>query len=177
MMRYLMIGLWVCIVTLASSYGAASWSANNNAPKKKEDRYLEGLEYRRVPIISVPMIQDGQLTGYVLARFVYTADAKTLHELPVQPDSFVADEIFQQIYEHGKVQFGNISKYNIPEMTNAIKTNVNTRMQTPIIHDILIEALNYMSREEMERRQDGSGDSSNKTASSEAPAGAQTQTQ
>ncbi len=147
MMRYLMIGLWVCIVTLASSYGAASWSANNNAPKKKEDRYLEGLEYRRVPIISVPMIQDGQLTATSSPGSSTRRTPRPCTSFPFRPDSFVADEIFQQIYEHGKVQFGNISKYNIPEMTNAIKTNVNTRMQTPIIHDILIEALNYMSRE------------------------------
>ncbi|SHO63191.1 hypothetical protein SAMN02745172_01301 [Pseudoxanthobacter soli DSM 19599] len=147
--------LWILAVALISSFGAAYWAANNDNANQPAP-YLEGLEYRKLPLLTVPMIVNGQVAGYVLAKLVFTADARTLREVPIQPDEFVTDEAFTEIYTNGKIDFGKIDKYNIPEMVEKIKTNVNKRLNIDIVHDILLEGMNYLSKDEMREHVVGS---------------------
>jgi hypothetical protein len=149
MTRLLIIGLWVCLITLGSSYAAAYWAVGQSGTKK--DIYLEGLEYRKLPTITVPMIYEGAVQGYVVAKLVYTADAALLHEMSIAPDSFVVDEAFREIYTNGVVQFGKMTKYNINDITIAVKEHVNKRLNFEVVQDILVEGLNYIEKDDMRR--------------------------
>lgn len=142
------IGVWVCAVTLASSYGAAYWAAGANFGKA-EDPYLPGLEYKRVPTITVPMIIDGQIKGYVIAKLVFTADAGTLKKLSVDPVVFVVNDAFGEIYTNGRVESGKISKYNLKDMTDRIKDKVNARLNGPVVQEILIDGINYIDKNDI----------------------------
>lgn len=163
MIRFLMIGVWVCAVALGSSYATAYWAAGA-ASAKSEEPYLAGLEYRRLPIVTVPMILDGQVQGYVLARLVYTADAAMLRKLPLEPTVFAVDATFSEIYVNGRIESGKLSKYNLKEMLERIKTAINTHLNGDIIRDILVDSLNYIDKTDMR-----SGVGTN-TASSAEPA-------
>lgn len=148
MIRLVIIGVWVCAVTLASSYGAAYWAAGANFGKA-EDPYLPGLEYKRVPTITVPMIIDGQIKGYVIAKLVFTADAGTLKKLSVDPVVFVVNDAFGEIYTNGRVEAGKISKYNLKDMTDRIKDKVNARLNGPVVQEILIDGINYIDKNDI----------------------------
>jgi hypothetical protein len=149
MIKVLFIGLWVCLITLGSSYGAAYWAVGQSG--SEEEVYLEGLEYRKLPVITVPMISEGDVQGYVVAKLVYTADAGLLNELSIDPDAFVTDEAFREIYTNGVVEFDKLSKYNLSAMTIAIKENTNRRIQFNVVQDVLVEGLNYIEKNDMRR--------------------------
>jgi hypothetical protein len=144
MIKIVLIGLWVCGVSLASSYVAAQWKAE--APAVEEEPYFEGLEYRKLQPITVPMIADGTVKGYVLARLVFTADARALREFPLEPEPFVLDEAFREIYLNGKVDFGQMQKHDLDSLTQAIKAKSNERLGPDFVHDILVEEINYVDR-------------------------------
>lgn len=148
MIRLVIIGVWVCAVTLASSYGAAYWAAGAGFGKAEEP-YLPGLEYRRVPTITVPMIMDGQVKGYVIAKLVFTADAGTLKKLTVDPVVFVTNDAFGEIYTNGRVESGKISKYNLKDMMDRIKEKVNARLNGPVLQEILIDGINYIDKNDI----------------------------
>lgn len=148
MIKLVIIGVWVCAVTLASSYGAAYWAAGANFGKA-EDPYLPGLEYKRVPTITVPMIIDGQIKGYVIAKLVFTADAGTLKKLTVDPVIFVVNDAFGEIYTNGRVEAGKISKYNLKDMTDRIKDKVNARLNGAVVQEILIDGINYIDKNDI----------------------------
>ena len=57
------------------------------------------------------------------------------------------DEAFRRIYTDGKVEFDQISKYNLDEMTAAIKKNVNARLGSDLIHDILVDQVSYVDKD------------------------------
>lgn len=148
MIRFIIIGVWVCAVALGSSYAAAYWAAGA-AHGKAEEPYLAGLEYRRTPNITVPMIVNGSVQGYVLARLVYTADAATLRKLPIEPVIFVVNAAFAEIYVNGRVESGKIAKYNLDEMLGRIKTATNTHLNGDVVHDVLVDSLNYIDKTDM----------------------------
>ncbi|GGF47974.1 hypothetical protein GCM10007301_04110 [Azorhizobium oxalatiphilum] len=148
MIRLVIIGVWVCAVTLASSYGAAYWAAGAGFGKAEEP-YLPGLEYRRVPTITVPMIIEGQVRGYVIAKLVFTADAGTLKKLSVDPVIFVTNDAFGEIYTNGRVEAGKISKYNLKDMMDRIKEKVNARLNGPVVQEILVDGINYIDKNDI----------------------------
>lgn len=147
MIRFVIIGVWACLVGLGSSYAAAWYAAG--APRKSEEPYLAGLEYRRLPAITVPMIVDGKLQGYVLAKFVITADAAELRKLPMEPTVFAVNAAFSEIYVNGRIESGKITKYNLPEMLGRIKTSTNTYLNGEVVREVLVDSLNYIDKTDM----------------------------
>lgn len=163
MMRVLIIGAWVCLVALGSSYGTAYWAAGASQAKPDEP-YLAGLEYRRLPAVTVPMVIDGSVKGYVIAKLVFTADAAALRKLPLDPAIFAVNATFTEIYVNGRVEGGKVSKYNLPEMLGRIKSTINTVLNGDVVRDVLVDSLNYIDKTDMR-----TAAGSNAPQASEAP--------
>ena len=53
-------------------------------------------------MISVPVVADGAIRGYVVAQFAFTASAKLMKHMPIKPDLYVLDEAFQLIDLYGR---------------------------------------------------------------------------
>ncbi len=148
------IGVWACVVALVSSYATATWQSGGSVAIELSGTALDGLEYRKPDPITVPMISDGRLRGYVVARITFTANARDLHEFPIDPQPFVLDETFRRIYTDGKVEFDQISKYNLEEIAGAIKVNVNERLGLELIKDVLFDELNYVDKDSLKKLSD-----------------------
>ncbi|MCP3472663.1 hypothetical protein NLM33_20330 [Bradyrhizobium sp. CCGUVB1N3] len=148
MIRLLLTGLWVCILTAGGSYAVAYWKENGGLIHK--DEYLDGLQYQKTRALSVPMVENGSVQGYIVARFVYTVEARTMHQLTVPPDPFVVDEAFRKIYADDRLDFRKLARYDLSILTAAIKQRVNERMQADVIQDVLVEDFNYVSRDEFQ---------------------------
>ena len=56
-------------------------------------------------MISVPVIRAGAIQGYVMAQFSFTAEGKTLKQLPMKADVVVIDEAFKAIYSDDAFDF------------------------------------------------------------------------
>jgi hypothetical protein len=151
MIRLVLAGLWVCILTAGTSYAVAYWKENGSALSAK-DAYLEGLQHLKTRVLSVPMVENGAVQGYIVARFTYTVEAKTMHQLAVPPEPYVVDEAFRRIYADERLDFRKLARYDLSILTAAIKQRVNERMQAEIVQDVLIEDFNYVSREEFQRK-------------------------
>jgi hypothetical protein len=153
MVKATAIGVWACVVALGSSYAAATWMSGGTVAVEvaKSQEKLDGLEYRKPAPITVPMISDGRLRGYVVAKIVFTANAKDLHDFPGAPQPFILDEAFRRIYTDGKVEFDHLSKYNLDDITAKIKADVNARLGSDLIHDVLIDELNYVDKNSLKQ--------------------------
>lgn len=153
MIKLLALGVWVSVVVFLSSYVVADMQASAIAPisEPSDGPYLEGLEYRKIAPLTVPMISKGDVGGYIVAKLVYTADARVLHELPLEPDAFVADEAFRAFYSDGRIEFGNVAKQNLEEIVSAIKFNTNERLGIELVQDVLVEGVDYVDRKTLGR--------------------------
>jgi hypothetical protein len=76
---------------------------------------------------NVPMIANGIVEGYIVAQFIYLADAQNLKELSVPPDDFIADEAFRALYS-GQVDFNHLQKYDLQSLTKALAQKINQRL-------------------------------------------------
>ncbi len=142
MKKLLLGGIWVCAVTSASVY-LVSWNAGVASIASEED-YLQGIDYVKTRQITVPRISGGTIQGYVIARFVFTIDARTSRELAVPPEIFVVDEAFRAIYDEDRLDFDHLERVDLTQLTTQITANVNGRLQPDLVQEILVEQFDYV---------------------------------
>ena len=152
MLKLILVGLWVCVVTLGASYAATWWKAGHGpAPVARVEPSLGGIEYKKTKVINVPMIADGGVRGYIMAQFVFTADAGMLKGLTVQPEVFLQDEAFRALYSDDKLDFRHLEKYDITKLTKMLVEKVNQRLDMKLVKDVLVQEFNYVSRDDMKK--------------------------
>jgi hypothetical protein len=146
MIKMLVSGVWVCVVTLASAYAAFTWQTSARSEHGSKV-FGSGLETVRTRMISVPVIIDGAIQGYVMAQLIFTIDSKTLKDMPIKPDIYLLDEAFKTIYGEGTIDFRQAKKADLGALSKKIADSANKRFGSRLVEDVLIQEMNYLSKD------------------------------
>lgn len=149
MIRLVASCLWICVATLTSAYVGATWKTGAGQASSAP-RQLAHLEHKKTEPISVPMIADGDITGYVVAQFVYLIDPEALKKMSAPPDVFITDEAFRKLYID-RVDFNHLEKYDVQALTKDLVEKVNRRLGGDVVKDVLIEQFNYVPKRDISR--------------------------
>jgi flagellar basal body-associated protein FliL len=152
MIKALLVGIWLCAVTLGSAYGVLSWQKKQQAAKSAETHEASVIEQMQTKMINVPIITDGAVQGYVLAQFAFTVESSKVKELSTKPDLILVDEAFKLIYAGEAVDFRHLRRTDVDALSKMILTNVNKRLGQEIVHDVLVQQLNYLPRDQIRGR-------------------------
>lgn len=134
-------------VALASSTATGWWIASRTADAKVEES--QKIAQKKTRPITVPMLADGKVSGYVIAQFGYAASEEALKRLPMQPEPFILDEGFRLIYEDDRRDFHNFRKTNLAALTNELRARVSKRLKSDAIQDLVIVDFNYVSKDQI----------------------------
>ncbi|GJE11672.1 hypothetical protein [Methylobacterium longum] len=147
MTRIVITGLWICAITVLSSFAVITWMPA--LPKPRAEEYLEGLTYQKLRPINIPIIAEGSVQGYVIATIIFTAEAHLIKGHGLTPAPFVMDESFRQIYGDGDLDFRNLKKYDINKRLDDIKRRVNERLGSEVVKDVMIENFNFVTKKDI----------------------------
>ena len=142
MFKLILVGVWVCLVTLASSYATTYFRAS--FAKGASEQGADSIETRKTKEINIPKIADGAVKGYVIAQLVYTVSTAEMRKLPVPPDAFVVDEAFQYIYDDEKIDFAHLDRIELDKMTQALILKVNARLRANVITEMGVLECNFL---------------------------------
>lgn len=149
MIKVVLLGVWLCAVTLGAAYGAMSWKAKSTAEVAHAEAGPVVLQQMQTKVLNIPVIKDGALQGYVLAQFVFTVETEKLKELSTKPDVVVVDEAFKLIYTGEAIDFRTMRKSDIAALSKLILANVNKRLGEAIVHEVLVQEFNYLPRDQL----------------------------
>lgn len=148
MIKMIISGVWVCLVTLGAAYFAFQWQVNAKPVDPSQKHFNANKEAVKTRMISVPMIRDGALQGYVMAQLTFTIDSKLNKEMPIKASEYLLDEAFKVIYGESDLDFRNFKKQDLVGISKQIADNANKRFGNPIVDDVLIQELNYLPKEQ-----------------------------
>jgi hypothetical protein len=172
MIKLILTGLWVCLVTLGSTFAIVSWPASTAGPQPPaapapapaspqahaaptpahgppSAPLAAGMEMVKTRMISVPIVTDNAVQGYVMAQFAFVADSKTLKHLAIKPDVFLVDEAHKAIFSGGSIDFRQFTKQDLRGLTKEIAGAVNKRLGTRLIEDVLVQELNFIPKDQV----------------------------
>ncbi|MBE7201484.1 MAG: hypothetical protein INR70_27280 [Parafilimonas terrae] len=105
---------------------------------------------QRTRVMSVPMISDGSVRGFVTAQFAYTVDADVLKTLKVPPEIYLLDEAFRSIYTDEALDFRHLERYDVKKLTTHLVESTNAHLGVPLVKEILIDNFTYVDKDQKE---------------------------
>ena len=171
MIKFIAAALWLCAVAV----GTVLWSAKAPPSEAAAGEAAEAasllsrLQEIKMEIVSVPVLRDDRIAGYFLARLVYTADGEEMKKLTVAPDTLLTDQVYTYLFGNPAIDFTDKAHFDIDAFRSALRDSVNKRAGAPVIHDVLVQQLDFLSKDEIRdnvvRRRTGGGKNGKKVSS------------
>lgn len=149
MIKFIGAALWLVAAALGATF--YSFQSAGPEPVKVEDpaALLGGLDYVKTEVVSVPVLRNRAIEGYFLGRFVYTAEPKMLAKLTVPADALIVDEVYSYLFGNPQVDFTKVETVDMDAFRSGIRDAINKRVGEKIIHDVLIEQVDFLTKAEI----------------------------
>ncbi|WP_353644805.1 hypothetical protein [Mesorhizobium sp. WSM2239] len=146
MIKFIAAAIWICVVTI----GAVIYSFQASGAKSEAGPALfGGLDYVKTDVISVPILRNSKINGYFLARLVYVVDPAKLKLLSVPAEAILVDEVYSYLYSNPQLDFSANETLDLEAFRAGIRDAINARVQDALIDDILVEQIDFLSKDEI----------------------------
>jgi hypothetical protein len=148
MIKFIVAALWLCAVSI----GAVIYSfqvAGARTGAEPDAALLGGLDYVKTDVLSVPVLRRGGVVGYFLTRLVYTVDPHEIKKLSVPAPTLINDQVYTYLFTNPNIDFSEIETLDLDAFRNGLRDSINKRIGEDMIHDIMIEQIDFLSKQEI----------------------------
>ncbi|MGK9202115.1 MULTISPECIES: hypothetical protein [Sinorhizobium] len=150
MLKLVLTGVWVCAVTLGSVYfsmqhASAPVVSDTEADRRASQEYVPG------EMITIPSIKDGAVQGYFLAKLSFSASREGIAKLHAPLRQLVTDELYDMLVGSKFIDVANTATFDLPGFKVAVKDGLNRKLGSEVISEVLVEQLEYLTKEDVER--------------------------
>ena len=147
-MRSILLGVLTIAATIGGHYAAGLMSS----PKSSESAPQEQIEIIKLEPISAPVVRDGKVVGYVIARMsIAAAEAEAKAHKPLLV-AYANEAVFRGIYEEAAFDFSAMRAADVSELCRRIVELANKRFGKPTVREVVVESINFMSQAELQAR-------------------------
>ncbi|WEX78055.1 hypothetical protein PYH37_002904 [Sinorhizobium numidicum] len=150
MLKLALTGVWVCAVTLGSVYFSIQHASAPVISEAEADRRA-AEEYVPGEIITVPIIRDGAVQGYFLAKLSFSAMREGIAKLHAPLRQVVTDELYDLLVGSKLIDVADMGTFDLPSFKNAVKDGLNGKLGSEVITEVLVEQLEYLTKDDVER--------------------------
>ncbi|MBL8586928.1 MAG: hypothetical protein JNK46_00220 [Methylobacteriaceae bacterium] len=147
MMKSLIVGLWCAGVALGASHGWTCWEARRAAAALEKPP--APVEMRKARPITVPVVQDGDIQGYVVIQLAYMVDSAAIKKAPFDPEPYLLDEAFRHVYADASLDFRRLEKYDVDRLKRALDQKVAARLKSDVVREVLVHEFNYVAKSDL----------------------------
>ncbi|KQW31711.1 hypothetical protein ASE36_05650 [Rhizobium sp. Root274] len=151
--KILGIGLWVCIVTLGAVYGSIYLATAPAAPSAEAEK--PALELVRGEPITIPVLAGGDVQGYFLTRISFMMDKEKIKGQKLPVTEMMTDELFTLLVGNKMVDIANVGAFDVMAFRDEVKTEMNARLGEGMVDQVMIEQLDYVSKDAARKAADG----------------------
>lgn len=146
--KFVAAAIWLCIVSIGTViYSFQAAGARDDAPPPLP--MLGGLDYIKTEIVSVPVLRGARIEGYFLTRLVYTVEPARLAKLSVPAEALINDQVYSYIYGNPQLDFTQKETLDLDAFRNGLRENINKRVGDDLVQDVLIEQVDFLSKDEI----------------------------
>ncbi len=148
MIKFIAAAIWICMATVGAVFYAFQ-SAGEQKVAEPPKPMLGGLDYVKTDIISVPLIRNAAVEGYFLTNLVYTVDPAQIKKLSIPAQALITDQVYSYLYENPQIDFSKYESLDVDVFRKNIRDAVNARVGEELVHEVLIDQINFMSKEDI----------------------------
>ena len=152
MIKFIVAALWI----VAAAIGAVFYSfqtTQTSVQATEAPEFFGGLDYVKTEVITVPVLKNGRVDGYFLARLVYTAEPEKLKALSLPAESLLIDEVYSYLFSNPLIDFSAVKTLDVDALRNGVAESINKRVGEKLVHEVLVEQVDYLSKEDIRDNQ------------------------
>jgi flagellar basal body-associated protein FliL len=146
--KTLLIGLWVCVVALGSSYFFVQMN-NSSAAHAPSEAEVEVIEFIKTDMVSVPVIREGKVQGYLVAQLSFAVNKTATKKLAFEPAPYLVDVAYRALYENSAIDFSQLQPQDLTLLAKKILEGANAKLGGEVVKDVLMNEINYVPRDEV----------------------------
>jgi flagellar basal body-associated protein FliL len=146
--KTLLIGLWVCGVALGSSYFFVQMN-NSSAAHVPAEAEAEVIEFIKTDMVSVPVIRQGKVQGYLVAQLSFAVNKTATKKLAFEPTPYLVDVAYRALYENSAIDFAQLQPQDLTLLAKKIAEGANAKLGGEVVKDVLMNEINYVPRDEV----------------------------
>jgi hypothetical protein len=153
MVKLVLTGVWVCLVTLAAVYFSVQMATapvtDPNAGKTPAQEFVMGEP------INIPVISNDGVSGYFLTKVSFMMNKDKAKDLPLPLVELTTDQLFTLLVGNRMIDIAHPNSFKLDEFRNDIKKNMNERLGGDYIASVLVQQIDYVSKEEIRSNSSG----------------------
>jgi hypothetical protein len=147
MIKLVLTGVWVCAITLASVYMSVHLAT---APTPAPDQSKQSLvELVKGESITIPVVKDGAVSGYFLGKISFMVKKDMMKGGTLPFTEMTTDEMFSLLIGNKMIDIANMKAFDPNAFRDMVKKDLNTHLGGEYIDQVLLEQLDYLSKEEI----------------------------
>jgi hypothetical protein len=150
--RIAITSVWACFVLIfagsAVSYNQLTADLNGLEAAAPLSSGTETVKIRQV---SVPMMRDGVLQGYIVAKFSAIVSIQKMKHLRTKIEDLMVDEIIKQLFSMSGPNASYEVNSNLKDFTVSISREVNRKAAMELVHDILVNEFAFIEKNQARR--------------------------
>jgi hypothetical protein len=148
MIKTLLVGLWVCMVALGSSYFFIQMN-NSSAARLPSEEEVAAIDFIRTDMVSVPIIREGKVQGYLVAQLSFAVNKVESTKLGFEPTPYLVDVAYRTLYDNSAVDFAKLRPQDLTTLSKKISEGANQKLGREVVKDVLMNEINYVPRDEV----------------------------
>ena len=145
MVKFIFAAVWIAAAALGSVYYSFN-QAKEHSGTPNDPSLFGGLDYVKTGIVSVPLFTNGRVYGYFLARLVFTVEPDNLKALSLPVEALLIDQVYDYLYANPDIDYHDKENIDLARIKDGIRDSVNERVGRKLIHDVLIEQVDFLSK-------------------------------
>ncbi|ENN90552.1 MULTISPECIES: hypothetical protein [Bartonella] len=148
MIKMIAMGVWGCLVALGTLMLSVKVNAVNPDISEASAPVVEEVSSGQTEVISVPILVEGVVQGYIISQLTYLIDKKVEKDVSLPLSVLINDAIFKCFWDSysdvravEKIKFETVKKQIIDE--------VNQHFPTPVVKDLLVKQFNYLPADQI----------------------------
>ncbi|SIQ55047.1 hypothetical protein SAMN05880582_102108 [Rhizobium sp. RU20A] len=149
MIKIILVGVWVCAVTLGTVYFSVQYASAPTTPDDGKPQVA--AEHVPGELVTIPMIADGAIKGYFINRLSFNADKEKLKEIKTPLKETLTSTLFDILVGSKMIDIPNTRNFELATFKAAIKDGLNKEFGDEVILEVYVEQLEYLSKEDVTR--------------------------
>ncbi len=149
MVKFLLIGIWTCGLLSVSVFYFVSNQSAENQPVEKVGKYFGGLDYVKLDPVSVTIIRDKEIRGYLIIEAVFTIKQSTKDKLSVPVEFLLQDIIIGTMHGNADIDIFRLERFDVESFRKNLLDKINAKVGDNTIYDILIQKIDFISKDDV----------------------------
>ena len=147
MFKIIGVGIWIILVTAGATLASVYWGPSS--AENGSEATDAGVEELASEMTSIPVMRNGDISGYIILQLSFAADKALLGEKKLDPMPFLRDAAFRVLFTSTDIDFRHIRKDQLDRLTAEVAREANARIGADLVRHVLLQQFKFVKKEDI----------------------------